>query len=222
MEDIQPIPFIKNFLLKYVDEAALQRRQSQAAEDDNPPSPMTIGGSGEESTAGLKFHAPHTPPSNPLTPASPHGILQSPPAPSIRQPSPAPSSNMPHPSPNPQGQPTPSPGGIMSPAIPSLGSPFPSAASPMAVGSPGMPRPSPRPLQSPHSVQSQSGQGSQHSKNQAPSSRLLPQRLWAGATPTPLTAEALDDICRPSPAPPTPNGHTPPLGPSLNLSPLHR
>ena len=33
MEDIQPIPFIKNFLLKYVDEAALQRRQSQAAED---------------------------------------------------------------------------------------------------------------------------------------------------------------------------------------------
>ena len=42
IEDIQPIPFIKNFLLKYVDEAALQRRQSQAAEDDNPPSPMTM------------------------------------------------------------------------------------------------------------------------------------------------------------------------------------
>ena len=44
MEEIQPIPFIKNFLLRYVDEAALQRRQSQAAEDDNPPSPMTVGG----------------------------------------------------------------------------------------------------------------------------------------------------------------------------------
>ena len=29
MEDIQPIPFIKNFLLKYVDESSLQRRQSQ-------------------------------------------------------------------------------------------------------------------------------------------------------------------------------------------------
>ena len=26
MEEIQPIPFIKNFLLRYVDEAALQRR----------------------------------------------------------------------------------------------------------------------------------------------------------------------------------------------------
>ena len=30
IDDCQPIPFIKNFLLKYVDEAALQRRQSQA------------------------------------------------------------------------------------------------------------------------------------------------------------------------------------------------
>ena len=44
MEEIQPIPFIKNFLLRYVDEAALQRRQSQAAEDDNPPSPTMVGG----------------------------------------------------------------------------------------------------------------------------------------------------------------------------------
>ena len=48
------------------------------------------------SSSGLRFPAPHTPPSNPLTPASPHtatggggsqGFLQSPP--SIRQPSPA-------------------------------------------------------------------------------------------------------------------------------------
>lgn len=84
--EIEPIPFIKNFLLKYVDEATLQRRQSQAAEDDNPPSPMTTcnesgldGGQGSSGGGGLKFHAPHTPPSNPLTPASPHGILQSPP-----------------------------------------------------------------------------------------------------------------------------------------------
>ena len=221
LEDIQPIPFIKNFLLKYVDEAALQRRQSQAAEDDNPPSPTTVPGSnpggsdGTDSQAGgLKFHAPHTPPSNPLTPASPHGILQSPPAPNIRQPSPAPSH---------AGQPAPSPG-FMAPSPvnnPSLGSPFPSAASPLAVGSPGMARPSPRPLPSPHSGQG-GGQGSQQNKNQVPASRLLPQRLWAGATPTPLTAKALDDICRPSPPPPTPNGHPAPLGPYLQLSPLHR
>ena len=56
----------------------------------------------------MKFQAPHTPPSNPLTPASPHGILQSPPGPNIRQPSPAPA--LPHASPGPQNQPTPSPG----------------------------------------------------------------------------------------------------------------
>ena len=106
-----------------------------------------------------------------------------------------------------------------------LGSPFPSAASPLAVGSPGMgPRPSPRgagPLPSPHS--GSGGQSSQTgNRNQVPASRLLPQRLWAGATPTPLTAKALDDICKPSTPPPTPNGHRPPLGPALELSPLHR
>ena len=71
------------------------------------------GGGSSDDQAGLKFPAPHTPTSNPLTPASPHGILQSPPAPNIRQPSPAP----------PQGQPTPSPG-FMAPSPvnnPSLG-----------------------------------------------------------------------------------------------------
>lgn len=95
---------IKSFLMKYVDESALQRRQSQT-EDDNPPSPMTVGGgasggssgvsgsggsdggagtsANSEDKSGLKFHTPHTPPSNPLTPASPHnpGFLQSPPPP---------------------------------------------------------------------------------------------------------------------------------------------
>ena len=53
MEEIQPIPFIKNFLLRYVDEAALQRRQSQAAEDDNPPSPTMVGGMSPLSTVSL-------------------------------------------------------------------------------------------------------------------------------------------------------------------------
>lgn len=114
----------------------------------------------------------------------------------------------------------PSPG-FMAPSPvnnPSVGSPFPSAASPMAVGSPGMPRPSPgsRPMPSP-AANAQLG-----NKNHAPSSRLLPQRIWAGATPTALTSKALEEICKPSPLPPTPNNHLPPLEPHLELSPLHR
>ena len=100
--------------MKYVDEAAFQRRQSQT-EDDNPPSPIMPPHSDSDassltSSSGLKFQTPHTPPSNPLTPASPHNLgsqLQSPP--SIRQPSPAPASTQ---------QPTPSPGFMApSPAI---------------------------------------------------------------------------------------------------------
>ena len=102
----------------------------------------------------------------------------------------------------------------------SLGSPFTSAASPLAAGSPGMPRPSPRSLQSPHSAQS-GGQSGATSKNQIPATRLLPQRLWAGATPTPLTAHALDEICKPSPPPPTPAGHPAPLGPIISSSHLY-
>lgn len=155
LEEVQPIQGIKSFLMKYVDEAALQRRQSQTAEDDNPPSPMAVGGdagssnsssstTGGDAAASLKFHTPHTPPSNPLTPASPlsnpqSNFLQSPPS-SLRQPSPA----------------APSPGGFTAPSpinpVSSVGSPFPgSAQSPMAAGSPGHPRPSPRqPGMSPH------------------------------------------------------------------------
>ena len=161
--------------MKYVDEAAFQRRQSQT-EDDNPPSPVMhphsdsdpAAAGGAMSASGLKFQTPHTPPSNPLTPASPHNPgsqLQSPP--SLRQPSPAP-------------QPTPSPGFMApSPANPagSVGSPFPSVQSPMAGQSP---RPSPR------MGQSASGHGGGPSQ-QSLSARILPQRLWAGAHPTPLT-----------------------------------
>lgn len=105
----------------------------------------------------------------------------------------------------------------MAPSPVNQGSPFPSAASPMAVGSPGMARPSPRPLPSPAQ-----GREGQQGRNQAPASRLLPQRIWAGATPTPLNSKALEDICKSTPPPPTPNGHLPPIGPHLNLSPLHR
>ena len=84
-----------------------------------------------------------------------------------------------------------------------------------------MPRPSPRSLQSPHSVHS-GGQPGSGGKSQVPTSRLLPQRLWAGANPTPLTAKALDEICKSSPPPPTPSGHPTPLGPVVSISPLNR
>lgn len=179
---------LKTFLMKYVDESALQRRQSHT-EDDHPPSPMAVGGGDgsdqqqPQSSGGLRFHAPQTPPSNPMTPASPHQqpqqqqqgqFLQSPPS-SVRQPSPQ--------------QPSPAGGGgpgftAPSPANPmgSVGSPFPSVQSPAGIGSP---RPSPRQTSGP-------------SPAPRPQARLLPQRLWAGANPTPLTAQAFDEICRPS------------------------
>ena len=76
-------------------------------------------------------------------------------------------------------------------------------------------------LQSPHSVHS-TGQSGTASKSQVPVSRLLPQRLWAGATPTPLTAKSLDEICKPSSPPPTPKDHMAPLGPTVLISPLNR
>ena len=207
MEDLQPIPLIKTFLLRYVDEAEFQRRQSQT-EDDNPPSPQPV-----TDDVSAKFPAPHTlPATNPQQPPSPHGIfLQSPTNSNLRQPSPA--SNFTVPSPiNPN----------------SVGSPF--GGNPNSVGSPtgavhGS-RPSPRPgLYSPsmHSgAGSHLGQGlSGHSgaKATAQRARILPQRLWAGANPTPLTSNAFAELCQPS--------HLQPPGPNLavsniQLSPLHR
>lgn len=81
-------------------------------------------------------------------------------------------------------------------------------------GSPNMPRPSPaRPGQSPvghpvmHSPQSELRTGSHLS-------RVLPQRSWAGAVPTLLTHEALENLCCPT---------THPQGyPGPELSPLER
>ncbi|XP_074034115.1 mediator complex subunit 14 isoform X2 [Leptinotarsa decemlineata] len=81
-----PTQGLKAFLSKYVDESAVFRRRSQS-EDDNPPSPMEVEGSGflghhrgpqspagQREPGGLRFHPPLTPPSgsNPHTPASPH------------------------------------------------------------------------------------------------------------------------------------------------------
>ncbi|XP_075216285.1 mediator complex subunit 14 isoform X2 [Lycorma delicatula] len=95
------------------------------------------------------------------------------------------------------------------------GSPFPSSqsmTSPAASnwpGSPGMPRPSPaRPGQSPghphpalHSPDHKGGAGTPGPGIGQMSSRVLPQRSWAGAVPTLLTHEALDILCTPSPHP---------------------
>merc|ERR1712240_926186 len=47
--------------------------------------------------------------------------------------------------------------------------------------------------------------------------RILPQRLWAAAIPTPLTFKAFDELCRPSQLP-----GTSPAGNQLLVSPLHR
>ena len=174
---MEPIRGFKAFLYKYVDEAALARRTSQT-EDDNPPSPLSM----EQDQSGLKFAPPLTPPSNPLTPVSPHGqpsLLQSPPSHRGQTGSTA------SPAPSPAGFPTPSP-------LPA-GSPF-TAASPLG-GSP-RPRPSPR---HPASSPSPAGPAGGSSYNAVGhTGRILPQRLWAAAIPTPLTVKAFDELCRPS------------------------
>ncbi|XP_058460254.1 mediator of RNA polymerase II transcription subunit 14 [Malaya genurostris] len=155
---------------------------------------------------GLRFAAPLTPPSgsNPHTPASPHpqGMggtqnhpnfnMTSPPAPHMPHPSPSgglmPSSPL-NPQPSPMAAHSPGPSNIPYMQQHTDGSPF-AALSPAASnwpGSPGMPRPSPRPGQSPdHKAQT-----THHN-----TSRVLPARSWAGAIPTLLTHEALDTLCR--------------------------
>lgn len=108
---------------------------------------------------------------------------------------------------------------IGGPGHPEGSSPFPSSHSPAAAvggasnwpGSPGMPRPSPvgRPLQSLQSPQSQeyakAGMGIHHhhhiGTSSSGSTRVLPQRSWAGAIPTIITQEALDALCSPCPHP---------------------
>jgi len=131
----------------------------------------------DQDSSGLKFPSHHTPPSNPLTPMSPHGgqsqsnLLQSPP--SNRQPSASPA-------PSPGVFPTPSPMGV--------GSPF-TAASPLGG--------SPRPKPSPRHAGSSPNPSVLPTVSQTPS-RILPQRLWAAAIPTPLTCKAFDELCRPN------------------------
>ncbi|KAL1123440.1 hypothetical protein AAG570_002520 [Ranatra chinensis] len=94
------------------------------------------------------------------------------------------------------------------------GSPFPTQGmtSPAASnwpGSPGLPRPSPRPGQSPHPALH-----SPDTKTGRQMSRVLPQRSWAGAVPTLIRHEALDALC-------TPSMHPQGL-PGPELSPLER
>ncbi|XP_073993036.1 mediator complex subunit 14 isoform X1 [Rhodnius prolixus] len=101
------------------------------------------------------------------------------------------------------------------------GSPFPSGqsmASPVASnwpGSPGVPRPSPRPGQSPHpALHSPTDPKTGGGCGGLGGQRVLPQRSWAGAVPTLISHEALDILC-------TPSHH--PLGlPGPQLAPLER
>lgn len=212
--DFIPTQGLKGFLSKYVDENAVYRRRSQS-EDDNPPSPQMMLEEGQQSSffrgpqsprdSGLRFAAPATPPtqsSNPHTPASPHPISQHQGQHSNFNLT-SPTTHMPHPSPgfmpsSPLNQPSPMTHTAMSPGPSNLpyiqghsDSPFGAQMSPAAAsawpGSP-IPRPSPRPGQSPD-----------HKPMMNPHhSRILPARSWAAAVPTLLTHEALDTLCRPS------------------------
>ena len=60
--------------------------------------------------------------------------------------------------------------------------------------------------------------------NRDGSARLLPQQqlTWAGANPTPLTAAAFDEICRPTPTPTLTPGGVGLAVPEANLAPVHR
>lgn len=128
----------------------------------------------------------------------------------------SPPSHMPHPSPgfmpsSPLNQPSPAMT-AMSPGPSSLAyiqghsdSPFGAQMSPAAAtawpGSP-IPRPSPRPGQSPdHKPQMVTPHHS----------RILPARSWAGAVPTLLTNEALETLCRPCSHPGIPGPEMCPL-----------
>ncbi|BES92650.1 U1 small nuclear ribonucleoprotein C [Nesidiocoris tenuis] len=163
VSDFTPTPFLKSFLGKYVDESVMYRRRSQS-EDDNPPSPVAMdtgdpvgtptgggflgrgsGGPGSPArTPGsqeppwggaLRFPAPHTPPSNPHTPASPHT------APPVSQsqfgssPATTSSFNLQSP-PSLPSMPHPSPGGGPSFPANSPSAPL-HAPSPMPISSPG-------------------------------------------------------------------------------------
>uniref|UniRef100_A0A1A9V3Z5 Mediator of RNA polymerase II transcription subunit 14 n=1 Tax=Glossina austeni TaxID=7395 RepID=A0A1A9V3Z5_GLOAU len=270
IEEFTPIQGLKGFLSKYVDENAVYRGRSQN-EDDNPPSPIggedNFGGPGSASGAsaggsspflstgmrgpqsprdsGLRFPAPHTPPSssNPHTPASPHpsaggGVgtgssnAQSHPNYNLTSP---PGPHMPHPSPgalmpssplNPQ----PSPHMVHSPGPNTLymqghqDSPF-AAMSPANTnwpGSPSMPRPSPRPGQSPDHKSGQSSAINQNTNSGSGSSSQVinrmppPNRSYAGAVPTLLTHEKFDLLCRPSPHP------NKDITSTIDISPLER
>lgn len=106
VEEFSPIPGVKPFLNKFVDETATHLRRRSQSEDDNPLSPVptldsldpfmsgqlkpgspaqrasqeNVSSSGPGSTgSGLRFHLPMTPPSvsNPHTPASPHTSMLS-------------------------------------------------------------------------------------------------------------------------------------------------
>lgn len=194
----------------------------------------SVGGSflnprGPHSPAGLKFHAPVTPPSgsNPHTPSSPHTGLSQPHSQTYG--SPATSFNLASPpslpptiNPSPSMLPHASPGGLLA-SSPSNPMHVPSPASLLPIASPGPIPPghspgylqghldgSPFPASQSPAVSNWPGspslpRPSPARPGQSPSAthpnRVLPQRSWAGAVPTQLTYEALDSLCSPAPHP---------------------
>ncbi|XP_014256171.1 mediator of RNA polymerase II transcription subunit 14 [Cimex lectularius] len=173
-------------------------------------------GSSPATTSSFNLASPPSlPPNiNPSPSMLPHpspgsGFLANSPSNPLHAPSPMPIS-----SPGPSVPLGHSPAGSLMHTSHTDGSPFPSSqsmASPGASnwpGSPGVPRPSPRPGQSPHPAL--------HSPTDSKTGgqRVLPQRSWAGAVPTLISHEALEILCTPSPHPQGLHGPT--------LAPLER
>lgn len=167
-----------------------------------------LRGSQSPRDGGLRFPTPHTPPSssnNPHTPPThPNFSMTSPPGPHMPLPSPnniMPSSPL-NPQPSPMGM-AHSPGPNNIPYMQqhgTEGSPFP-ALSPAASnwpGSPSIPRPSPRPGQSPDHKSQSTGNTSAPGGTTTHINRVLPAKAWAGAVPTILSHQALETMCRPS------------------------
>uniref|UniRef100_T1J569 Mediator of RNA polymerase II transcription subunit 14 n=1 Tax=Strigamia maritima TaxID=126957 RepID=T1J569_STRMM len=168
IEEFTPIPSLKAFLNKFVDDSACQIRRRSQSEDDNPPSPVSAMDSldsfmsghqkpnspaDRSQEGGLRFHHPVTPPSgsNPHTPASPHmGVLSntyssSPAAASFPLASPPSLQGNINPSPSMHHMGTPSPGTLLTANSPSnpLHVPSPGSFLPIASPSPQVHLPSP-------------------------------------------------------------------------------
>ncbi|XP_070537690.1 mediator of RNA polymerase II transcription subunit 14-like isoform X2 [Ptychodera flava] len=86
VEAFTPTPGLKSFLTLFVDDSVTHPRRRSISEDDDPPSPirldtietiMTQVSTASPISRAGGFAHPMTPPSNPATPASPHGSVVS-------------------------------------------------------------------------------------------------------------------------------------------------